>query len=62
MAQQHRSPGAEEIDVVIAIRISEVCALGAFNKRGIATNGAKCAYRRIHTTGQDSFRALLQQT
>ncbi len=49
MAEQHGPPGAEEIDIAIAVCVREVRTLGAGNKGGITADGAKRTNWRIHT-------------
>jgi hypothetical protein len=44
MAQNHRPPGANEIDVLPAVNVGEVRALRAFDEAGSTANSLKGAY------------------
>src|ERR1700733_4479659 len=60
MAEDHRPPGAEVVQVAIAIGVPKVGSFGSLQERWISPDGAEGAYRRIYATGQILFRALLQ--
>ena len=60
MAEDHRPPGAKEIEVTVAVLVVEVCALGVGEERGIAANSAEGAYGRVDSAGEEVFGALLQ--
>ena len=56
--QDHRAPGVDEIDVVIAVGIIEIGALGALDKERIAAHAFKRPYRGIYPTGDVGLRPL----
>ncbi len=60
VAQNHRAPGAEVVDVAIAVGVVEVCALGALNEGRRATHGAKGAHGRVDAAGKEALGALLE--
>ena len=60
VAEDHGPPGAEEVEVAVAVRVAEVGALGVGEERGIAADGAKGAYGRVDSAGEEVFGALLQ--
>ncbi len=60
VAQDHRSPGAEVVDVAIAVRIGQVRALRAVDKRRSPTHRAKRPNRRVDAAGEKALGALLQ--
>ncbi len=60
VAQNHRSPGAEVVDVAIAVGVVEGCALGALDEGRRAADGAKGADRRVDAAGEEALGALLQ--
>ena len=55
VAEQHRPPRANEVNVVIPVHVGEVGALCLGDKTRLATNGTKPAHRRVHATGDDVF-------
>ena len=52
MAQNHRPPGAEVVDVPVAVGVDEPRALGALNKWRRAAHGVKGPHRRIDAAGK----------
>ena len=52
MAQDHRAPGAEVVDVAVAVRVVEISALGAFDKRRRAAHRAESPHRRVDAAGK----------
>jgi hypothetical protein len=60
VAEDHRAPGAEKIEVAIAVDVEEVCAFGVSDEGRLATDGAKGADGRIDAAGEEFFGALLQ--
>jgi len=44
VAEDHRTPGTEVVDIAIAIGIEEVGALGAINEWRRAAHRAECPY------------------
>ena len=59
MPQDHRSPGAEIVQIAIAIRIPEIGTFTLYGKWRIASDSVKCAYRRVYTAGQKLLCAVL---
>jgi hypothetical protein len=60
VAENHRTPGAEEVQVAIAIRVEEVRALGVGHERRVAAYGAKGTHGRVDASGKKFFGAKLQ--
>ena len=61
VAQNHRAPGAEVVDVSIAVGVVEICALGALDEGRRSADGAKGAHRRVDAAGKEALGALLQR-
>jgi hypothetical protein len=59
MSQDHRSPGAEVVQIAIAIRIPEICPFTLYGKWRIASDSAECAYRGVYAAGQKLLCAAL---
>lgn len=57
VAQDHRSPGTDVIEVAIAIKVVEVGALTALKEDGLAADAAKCAGGAIHAAGHEGLGA-----
>ena len=60
VAKDHRPPGAEHVEITIAVLVIEICTLGARNEGRIAADGAEGADGRIDPSGKKGFGALLQ--
>ncbi len=60
VAQNHGTPGAEVVDVAIAVGVEEIRALGAVDKRRIAAHGAKGTHGRVDAAGKVTLGALLE--
>ena len=60
MAEDHRSPGAEIVDVAIAVGVEEPRTLGALHERRSAAHGSKCADRGVDAAGEEALGALLE--
>jgi len=60
VAEDHGPPGAEEVEVAVAVFVEEVGALGVGDEWRIAAYGAEGADGRIHSAGKEFFSALLQ--
>ena len=60
MAEDHGAPGAEEVEVAVAIFVKEVGPLGVSHERRVAAYGAEGADRRVDSSGKEFFGALLQ--
>ena len=58
VAQDHRAPRADEVDVFLVVGIPEVSALGALDKTRRAAHGLEGAHRGVHATGDDLFGAF----
>ena len=61
VAEDHRSPGTEVVNVAIAIGVPQIGALAALDKGRLATHGAKGADRRVDPAGKQFFCALPQR-
>lgn len=51
MAQDHRAPGTNKIDVPPVILVIEIGALGVFEKDRSTANTTECPYRGVHAAG-----------
>jgi hypothetical protein len=60
VSQYHRSPGAEEVEITIAIGVEEIRARGMGHEGGIAAYGAKGTHGRVNAAGEKSFGTKLQ--
>jgi hypothetical protein len=61
VAEDHGTPGAEVVDVAIAVGIFKECAFGALDKGRIAADGAKGADGRVDSAGKEALGASLQR-
>ena len=57
---EHRPPGADIVDIALAVRVPQVRPRGALEERRRAADGAKCAYRRVHPGGNARLRARVE--
>jgi hypothetical protein len=57
MAENGRSPGADVVDVIVAIDIEHPRALGSVHEKRLAADRAKRAHRRVHAAG-NVFQSL----
>src|SRR6185436_4256038 len=57
VAQEQRPPRTDVIDVLIAIRIEDMGAFAARDKRRVAADAAKGADRGVYTAGDQLLRA-----
>jgi hypothetical protein len=62
MAQDHGSPGAYVVNILVAVGVSEACPVSANDERRIAADSPKRAHGRVHTAGDQMFRTLLQSS
>jgi hypothetical protein len=60
MAENHRTPRAEHIDVTVAVDIVQIRSLGACNKQRAPANRTKGANRRVNPAWKKSFCTKLQ--
>src|SRR5262249_49174537 len=60
VAQNHGSPGTDVVDVLIAIGVENAGPLTPHDERRLPAHRAECAYRRIYSSGNHLFSALLQ--
>src|SRR5690349_2803371 len=60
MAEDHRPPGPNIVDVLIAIHVPQPCSLGPNDDWRLSSNSAKRTYRRIHAAGKEFFGELLK--
>ena len=60
VAEDHGAPGAEEVDVAIAVGVEEVGAFGAGDKGWVAANGAEGAHGGVDAAGEEFFGAKLE--
>ena len=62
MAKDHRPPGAEEVEVAVAIFVVEVCAFGVGEEGWVSAYGAEGADGRVDASWEEFFSTLLQVT
>ena len=60
VAENHRPPRAEVVDVAVSVRILQPGALGARDKRRFAAHRAKPSHRRVHAAGKKLLGPHLQ--
>ncbi len=60
VAENHGAPGAEVVEVAIAVGIPEIGAFGADNEWRLAADSTKGTHRRVDAAGEQSFRPLLE--
>jgi hypothetical protein len=60
VAENHRAPGADVVDVAGAVRVPEVRALRANDKARRAADRAERPHRRIHAAGDGELGAFEQ--
>ena len=61
VAEDHRTPGAEVVDIAIAVGVDEVGALGALDEWRRAAHGAKGPHRRVDAAGKEALGAFLER-
>ncbi len=62
VAEDHGTPGAEEVEVAVAVFVEEICAFGVGEEGWISAYGAEGADWRVDSAGEEFFGALLQMT
>ena len=60
VAQDHRPPGAEIVDIAVAVGVGEPGALSAFDKRRRAAHRAEGPHGRVDAAGEEALGALLE--
>jgi hypothetical protein len=60
MAEDHRAPGAEEVEVAVSVGVEEVSAFGMSHEGRFAAYGTKGADGGVDASGKEFFGALLQ--
>ena len=60
VAQDHRAPGADVVDVALVVCVPEIGAMRAFHKARRAAHGPEGAHRRVDPAGDDLAGALEQ--
>ena len=58
VAEDHGAPGAEEVEVAVAVRVEEVGPFGVSHERRVAADGAEGADGRVDSAGKEFFGAL----
>ena len=61
VAENERSPGADVVDVLVAVGVPDIGTFAAHQERRIAAHRAKGPDRRVHASGDELFGALLQR-
>ena len=59
VAQNQRPPGADVVDVLVAVGIPDIGTFAAHQERRIAAHGAERPDRRVHASRDELFCALL---
>jgi hypothetical protein len=60
VAEDHRAPGAEEVEVAIVVGVIEVGTFGVVDEGGMAAYGAEGSDGGVDTAGEELFGALLE--
>ena len=60
VAEDHGAPGAEVVDVAVAVGVGEVGAGGGLDEGGRAADGAKGAHGGVDAAGKEALGALLE--
>src|SRR5437660_4687936 len=60
MAQYRRSPGADVVNIIIAINVPDVCAFGFVDEKWLSSDGSKGAHGRIDSAG-NKFQRLTKE-
>ena len=60
VAEDHRPPGAEVVDVAVAVGVGEPRALGVGDERRGSADGAEGPDGRVDAAGEVSLGALLE--
>lgn len=61
VAEDHGSPGTEEVEVAVAVFVVEVCSFGMGDEGWLAADGAEGADGRVNSAGEDGLGALLEE-
>jgi hypothetical protein len=60
VAEDHRAPGTEEVEITIAVGVEEIGAFGVGHEGGVAAYGAEGSDGRVDAAGEKSFGTKLQ--
>ncbi|EJK92630.1 hypothetical protein UUU_06160 [Klebsiella pneumoniae subsp. pneumoniae DSM 30104 = JCM 1662 = NBRC 14940] len=60
VAQHHRTPGTDIIDIGFPIHVIEVSAIRAFDKQRCAADAGESAHRRVNAAGDQFARSVVQ--
>ena len=60
VAEQERSPGADVIDIRVAVGVVDVSALAAYQEGRFSADGAEGTHGRVDAAGDQLFGALLK--
>jgi hypothetical protein len=60
VAEDHGAPGAEEVEVTVAIGVEEIGTLGVGDEGWVAAYGTEGSNGRVDASGKKLFGALLQ--
>jgi len=60
VAEDHGTPGAEVVDVAVAVGVGEVGSLSALDKGGGSADGFECADGGVDAAGEEALGALLE--
>src|ERR1700722_6260847 len=60
MAENHRPPRPEVVDVSVSIRVKEICALCSCHKRRLSAHRTEPSDRRVHPSRKELLRTTLQ--
>jgi len=60
VAEDHGTPGAEVVDIAIAVRVDDPSAMGPLDKRRRAADCTKSSHRRVDAARKKSLGSLLQ--
>src|SRR5271170_4637848 len=62
VAEDHRPPGAEEVEIAVVVFVVEPGAFGSGEERWVSANGSEGADGGVYPAGEVFFGALLQMT
>ncbi len=58
VAEEQRAPGADVVDVAVAVDVADARAGAILHEHRVAADGAKGTHRRVHATRHDAHGAL----
>jgi len=59
VAEDHGTPGTEEVEVAVAVRVEEVGSFSVGEEGRVAAYGTECPHGRVDASGEEFFGAEL---